>query len=242
MEKAGASNTSPAMWSHGNAVLRLTPDLKDIVEGQSVDFFATKAWKDEDKKGYDLGSSAPVLFGMPGSTPANLAIAMGKSGSAYLLDASKLGGIGGELQALSIADGSLAGGMIQSTAVYPTPAGMFAAFRSTEVPMPMACPAGMGNYGAIKIAPGAPPKMSLAWCAEGSGTGSPIVTSPDGMTDSIVWYFTGGRLVGLNGETGMPVFREADSLGYIDKYQTPIVAKGRLFVAASDAVYAYSVK
>lgn len=240
MEKAGANNTTPSTWSHGNAVLRLTPDLKDIAEGQTIDFFATQEWKEQDKEDWDLGSSSPVLFNLPGSTPADLVLAMGKSGDAYLLDAAKLGGMGGELDSISITDGGIAGGMIQSSAVFPTPSGTFAVMRSTQLPMD--CPTGRGNYAALKLTAGSPPKLALAWCAEGNGTGSPIVTSPDGMTDSVVWYFTGGRLVGVEGDTGMPVFRSTDSVGVIDKYQTPIVAKGRMFVAATDAVYAFTVK
>lgn len=240
MEKPGAMNTSPAMWSHGNAVLRLAPDLKEISESQTIDFFATKSWKEDDKAGWDLGSSSPVLFSMPGSTPANLVLAMGKSGDVFLLDAAKLGGIGGELATLSVSDGGIAGGMIQAAAVYPTPTGTFAAFRSNL--LPTMCMTGMGNYAALKVTAGSPPKLAMAWCAEGNGTGSPIVTSPDGMTDSVVWYFTGGRLMGVNGETGMTLYRDAQSSGFIDKYQTPIVAKGRLFVAGTDAVYAYTVK
>lgn len=240
MEKPGAMNTSPAMWSHGNAVLRLAPDLKEITEGQTIDFFATKSWKEDDKEGWDLGSSSPVLFSMPGSTPADLVLAMGKNGHAYLLDAAKLGGVGGEISTVAVSDGGIAGGMIQAAAVYPTPGGTIAAFRSNL--LPKMCMTGMGNYAALKVTPGSPPKLSMAWCAEGNGTGSPIVTSPDGMTDSVVWYFTGGKLTGVNGENGMTLFRDAQSVGFIDKYQTPIVAKGRLFVAGTDAVYAFSVK
>lgn len=240
MEKAGAMNTTPATWSHGNAVLRLAPDLKEIAEGQTIDFFATMAWKDEDKQGWDLGSSSPVLLNVPGSTPADLVLAMGKSGDAYLLDATKLGGVGGELSKVSVTDGGIAGGMIQAAAVYPTPTGTFAAFRSTQ--QPTMCASGMGNFAALKVTAGAPPKLAMGWCTEGNGSGSPIVTSPDGMTDSVVWFFAGGKLMGVNGETGMSIFRDSESVGYIDKYQTPIVAKGRLFVAATDAVYSFTVK
>ena len=241
LEKAGAVNSSPATWGHGNAVLRLTPDLKDIAEAQTLDFFAAQDWKMLDKDGLDLGSSSPVLFSLPGSTPADLVLAMGKSGKAYLLDQKKLGGMGGELKQLTITPGSIAGGMMQATTVYPTPTGTFAVFRSTQPAM--GCTTGTGgNYGALKLTAGTPPSVAMAWCAEGNGMGSPIVTSPDGIADSVVWYFTGGRLMGVDGETGASIFRGAESLGYIDKFQTPIVAKGRLYIAASDAVHAFTVR
>ena len=240
LEKAGAVNSSPATWGHGNAVLRLSPLLADIAEAQTVDFFAAQDWKAQDKDGLDLGSSAPALFSLPGATPADLVLAMGKAGKAYLLDQKKLGGMGGELHAVTISGSGIAGGLIQATTVYPSPTGTFAVFRSTQ-PV-MGCKTGSGNYGALKLTAGAPPTMALAWCAEGNGTGSPIVTSPDGMTNSVVWYFTGGRLVGVDGESGMQLFRAAEALPYIDKFQTPIVAKGRLYVAASDGLYAFSVR
>ena len=240
MEKPGAINTTPAIWGHGHAVLRLSPDLKDIAESQTVDFFASQDWKMQDKEGLDLGSSSPALFSLPGATPADLVLAMGKAGKAYLLDQKRLGGMGGELQAVTISSGGIAGGLVQATTVYPAPGGMFAVFRATQPAM--GCKGTMGNYGALKLTPGAPPTMTMAWCAEGNGTGSPIVTTPDGMTDSVVWYVSGGRLHGVNGETGAVLYRAMEPLGYVDKFQTPIVAKGRLYIAASDTLHAFTVK
>jgi hypothetical protein len=240
LEKAGAINSSPATWGHGNAVLRLSPTLADIAEAQTTDFFATQDWKAQDKDGLDLGSTAPALLTLPGSTPADLVLVMGKAGKAYLLDQKKLGGMGGELASVTLSAGGIAGGLIQATTVYPTPTGMFAVFRSTQPAM--GCKTGTGSYGALKLTPGAPPTMAVAWCSDGNGTESPIVTSADGMTDSVVWYFTGGRLIGVDGESGMQLFRAAEPLPYIDKFQTPIVAKGRLFVTSSNALHAFTVR
>lgn len=240
MEEPGAINTTPSTWAHGNAVLRLSPGLTNIGEAQTADFFATENWKMQDMEGLDLGGSSPVLFSLPGATPSELALALGKSGEAYLLNRMDLGGMGGELQMTTISGGSIAGGMIQATAVYPTPSGMFAAFRSAQAVME--CKSGAGNYGTLKVTPGSPPTMAVEWCSEGNGTGSPIVTSPDGMTDSIVWYFAGGKLKGVNGETGTEIFSDPVSVGTIDKFQTPIVAKGRMFIASTNAVHAFTVK
>ncbi|HKP60259.1 MAG TPA: hypothetical protein VJV78_26220 [Polyangiales bacterium] len=240
MSAPGMGNTSPSTWGHGNAVLRLSPQLTSIPESQVADFFATKDWKAHDMAGLDLGSSGPVLFDLPGSTPVELLLALGKSGDAFLLNRGKLGGIGSQLQTIELSDGGIAGGMIQASAVYPTPSGTFAMFRSSQ-PV-KGCKTGAGLYGALKIVAGAPPTMAVAWCAEGNGTGSVIATSPDGMTDSVVWYFAGGRLMGWNGQTGASVYSAAESIGTIDKYQTPIVAKGRLFIAASNAVHAFTLK
>ena len=44
------------------------------------------------------------------------------------------------------------------------------------------------------------------------------------MMESVVWFFTGGRLFGFDGESGATLYAGMDSIGTIDKYQTPIVA------------------
>src|SRR5690349_7262685 len=106
----------------------------------------------------------------------------------------------------------------------------------------MGCKQGTGgNFGTLKIT-GSPPTMAVDWCAIGPGTGSPIVTTIDGMNESVVWFFSGGKLSGFDGETGATLYDGNDSVGTIEKYQTPIVAKGRLFIATTDAVYAFTVK
>lgn len=236
----GMINTSPASWSGGNAVLRLSPTLADIPDSQTTDFFAPQDWKMQDMAGTDLGSSGPVLFSMAGATPGDFVLALGKNGGAYLLNRANLGGMGMGMQMKMISPGGIAGGMIQAAAVYKTPSATYAVFRSAQTVM--GCKPGTGgNFGTLKIT-GSPPTMAVDWCAIGAGTGSPIVTSTDGMMESVVWFFTGGRLFGFDGESGATLYAGMDSVGTIDKYQTPIVAKGRLFVATTDAVYAFTVK
>jgi hypothetical protein len=236
----GMINTSPASWSGGNAVLRLSPTLADIPETQTTDFFAAQDWKMQDMAGTDLGSSGPALFSMLGATPGDYVLAFGKNGGAYLLNRANLGGMGMGMQMKMISSGGIAGGMIQAAAVYKTPTATYAAFRSAQDVM--GCKQGTeGNFGVLKLT-GSPPTMAVDWCADGTGTGSPIVTSTDGMQESVVWLFSGGRLFGFDGETGATLYAGMESVGTIDKYQTPIVAKGRLFIAATGTVYAFTVK
>ena len=62
------------------------------------------------------------------------------------------------------------------------------------------------------------------------------------MNESIVWYMAAGRLLGFNGEDGMPVYNgggASDGVGSPNKFQTPIVAKGRIFVASGNSVLAF---
>ena len=243
MQMGGGLLTTPSTWGHGNAILRLSKELATIAQTQNMDFFAAQDWQALDRGDLDIGGSGPVLFSVSGATPANLIMALGKGGAAYLISQANLGGLGGELQKKMVTTGGVGGGMIQAAAAYTTPTGTFVAFRSTNAIM--GCPTGSGNFGVLKVTAGSPPSMDLAWCASPRSTGSPIVTSVDGMNDSIVWFVASGKVVGFNGENGMQVFSGggmSDGTGTTAKFQTPIVAKGRLFVAANGALVAFTLK
>ena len=98
----------------------------------------------------------------------------------------------------------------------------------------------------MRIAPGAPPQLSLAWCAGQGSVGSPIETSTDGTSDPIVWVIGAEgdqRLHGFDGDTGAVVFDgggAGDAMGSTSRFITPIVANGRIFVAANGQLYAFT--
>jgi outer membrane protein assembly factor BamB len=235
--------TTPSTWGHGNAILRLSKGLATIAQSDTKNFFAAQNWMQLDQGDLDVGGSGPVLFTVPGATPSELAMALGKGGGAYLLDRANLGGMGGQLQMLMVSSGGIGGGMIQAAAAYTTATGTFVAFRSVQ--QVMGCGTGSGYIGGLKVEAASPPSMKVAWCGGANGQGSPIVTSTDGKTDSVVWYLAGGKIIGLNGETGMPVYDGGgamDGTGATAKWQTPIVAKGRMFVGTNSGVVAYTLK
>lgn len=173
--------------------------------------------------------------------PSDLVLALGKDGAAYLLDRANLGGMGGMIQRVMVSRAGALGGIIQAAAAYSTPSGTFVAFRS--VPQLTSCGTGSGYLGAIHTT-GTPPRMTLAWCAGGNGASSPMVTTTDGTNESVVWYLAGGRLLGFNSETGAPVFNGGGgttTLGTINSFQTPIAAKGRIFVASANQLHAFTL-
>jgi hypothetical protein len=74
------------------------------------------------------------------------------------------------------------------------------------------------------------------------------VTTTDGTAESIVWYVTAGngdrKLRGFNGETGEVVFdggAAAEQMSMVNKFQTPIAAKGKIFVAAGNELVAFTL-
>lgn len=132
--------------------------------------------------------------------------------------------------------------IITAAAAYTTTRGTYVAFRGAGA----GCPPGQsGDLTAVRIIPGAPPSITTAWCARQNGTGSPIVTTTDGHASAIVWSVGAegdGRLHGFDGDTGLPVYGGGaqDGVGDVARFQSPIVAGGRLYVATSTGVKAFT--
>ena len=65
------------------------------------------------------------------------------------------------------------------------------------------------------------------------------------MADTILWYLTGGadkKLRGFNAETGQEIFNGGGvTMGTINRFQTPIAAKGKIFVAAGSELVAFTL-
>lgn len=241
MRDGGGLWTVPGSYGDGESVIRLPADLK--FSGQDADFAAAMNWQQLDMADSDVGGSGPMLFSVPGASPSELAIALGKDGQAYVLDAQNLGGAGKFLATTKLSMEQL----ITAPVAYTTAGGTYVAFKGTG----MNCPS--GNAGgrkvtAAKIMPGSPPMIAPAWCSGPMGEGSPIVTSTDGMNETIVWYIAADRgddkLRGFNGETGEMVFAgggPGDQMGMVNRFQTPILAKGKIYVAGQGKVYAFTL-
>ncbi len=231
-------NTSGATtWGGGEAVLRfaagvpLTPDPADA--------FHPSNWRQLDDGDVDLGGTGPVIVDVPGSKPSALAVALGKNGAMYLLDRAHLGGEGGQVAMARVARDEI----INAAATYTTSRGTYVVFKGTGA----GCPAGQaGDLTAARVVPGSPPSIAVAWCARQNGTGSPIVTTTDGHANALVWSVGAegdGRLHGLDGDTGHVVYSgggPSDALPDVARFQSPIVAGGRLFVATGSGVKAFT--
>jgi hypothetical protein len=229
------SFSSPGTWGDGEAILRLPPDLN--FTAATKDYFTPQNWAALDGADNDVGGSGVVLFSVPGATPSDLAIALGKDGSAYLANRDNLGAMGGQVG--SIVKTSTEA-IMQAAVAYNTPTGTFVAMRARG----NGCPSGAGAITAMKVSAASPPAISVGWCAGGTSTGSPIVTTTDGTNESIVWYVAGTKLVGYNGETGAEVFNggaAGDAVSAAAKWQTPIAAKGRIYFASQNQLYAFTL-
>ena len=169
-------------WDHSDSVLRLSPTL------QLEDGFAPQSWQSDNASDSDLGSMGPVLL------PNGLLYADGKSGQGYVLRADHLGGVGGQIQTISLC--SAYGG---------------AAVSGLSLFIP--CSDGLRQ---LQLAAGG--LLVPGWHAPQRVTGSPVI---GGQT---VYSLDpgGGVLYALNAATGE--VRATLSVGTTSRFATPTLS------------------
>ncbi len=220
-------------WGGGEAIIRFQPG--PIFSGLPADFWVPRNWLTLDYYNLDLGSSGPLLVDVPGATPSHLVFALGKNGTAYLINRDNLGGMGAPTAASRVAPSSI----IQAAATYRTSQATYVVFRVNN-----------NKLSALSITATNPPTIVRGWgvSRNGGGCGSPFVTSTDGANDMIVWVVgTEGdqRLHGYDGDTGAVVYHGGgpnELMGGTHSYSTTgIVARGRIYIATDNKVYAFAV-
>jgi outer membrane protein assembly factor BamB len=190
----GASSTT---FDHGNSIIKLSPSLSE--EG----FFAPTNWAQLSQTDTDLGSLAPAIVG------PNLIFQIGKEGVGFLLNASRLGGIGGQTFSAGVCDESFGGTAFSSPIIFvPCINGLFE----------------------LQVANGT---FSAKLRVAGLNAGPPIVT------DGVVWTVdsNSGALYGLSVSNGHQDY--TFSLGSVEHFTTPAAGDGRLFVAATNVVESF---
>jgi PQQ enzyme repeat len=222
--------TQGQQWSGGEAIVRL--QAGPVFTGNPTDFWAPINWQALDQGDTDLGGCSAILIDVPGATPSQLVLALGKDGNAYLVNRNNLGGVASPVASQAV-DGVTRG---QSSATYHTNQGTYFVFRT-----------GSGGISAYKISAANPPAIVPAWSVNQSGQGSPWVTTTDGTNNAIVWVVGAQgdhRLHGYNGDTGAVIYAGggANELMTGDrKWNSGIVARGSIYVANDNRVYAFRV-
>ena len=219
-------------WGGGEAVIRFQPG--PIFTGSPTDYWVPLNWLTLDNQDKDIGGSGPLLVDIPGATPSNLVVALGKDGKAYLLNRDNLGGIGEPVASSQVAGGDI----IQAAVAYRTSQGTYVAFRDSPTAL-----------SAFRVTATNPPAIASAWSVSQGGRGSPFVTSTDGTNNMIVWVVgadVGGdqRLHGFDGETGNVVFAGGgpnELMAGARRFNTGIAARGRIYIANDNKVYAFIV-
>jgi outer membrane protein assembly factor BamB len=230
-------------WSGGEAVIRFQPG--PIFSGSPNDYWVPTNWQSLDQSDSDLGGSGPVLVDVPGATPSHLIVAMGKDRKAYLVNRDNLGGINNPITSAQVASSTI----LQAAVTYRTKQGTYVAFRANND--------GNTVLSAFRITATNPPTIDIpgGWNVPrpSGGCGSPFVTSTDGASNMIVWvvgtedHLTGGdqRLHGYDGNTGAVIYDGGgpnELMAGTHYYSTTgIAARGRIYVAGDNKVYAFAL-
>src|SRR5256714_389190 len=220
------NTTGPGgVWGGGEAIIRW--QAGPFWSGMPSDYWAPTNWFSLDNGDTDLGGVSAMLIDVPGATPSQLVLATGKDSNAYLLNRNNLGGITAPVAQLSV--GFTIG---QSSATYRTAQGTYFVFRASN------------QVKSYKITATSPPTIVSAWSVSQSGQGSPWVTTTDGTNNAIVWVVGAqgdGKLYGYNGDTGAVIYAGTDVMTGTRKWNTGMVARGSIYVANDNRVYAFRV-
>ncbi len=152
-------------WDGSDSVLEFSPTLQLVGE------FAPAQWAYDNAHDLDLGSVSPTLL------PDGFLFIAGKSGLGYVLRASALGGIGGQVSSSRVCQGAMAfgGTSFQGDTLY------------------LACANGLE---AISVAPGG--TFSVLWQTASGANGPPVLGG-----GSVVSADTNdGNLIVLNASSG----------------------------------------
>jgi outer membrane protein assembly factor BamB len=222
-------------WQDGEAILRLKPGLAHSTN--TADYFAPSNWQDLDNSDADLGGTEAIPLNVSGGGKHGAArvIAFGKDGNAYLVNRVKLGGIGGQIETLSVSNSVI----ITAPAVYSTADTTMVAFTNYAG---KSCSS--NDITMLNIAPTGTSPITTAWCADFNGKGAPIVTTTDGTSNPIVWVAGAegdNELHAFNATTGAVLFSGSGTgMSGLHHFQTLISAEGRLYVAGDNKVYAFT--
>ena len=217
-------------WSGGEAIIHFPANLSFNFAASS--YWAPVNWQTLDNEDFDLGGSGPLLVNVPGASPSNLVVALGKDGYAYLLNRNNLGGVSAPLASAQVSSPPI----IQAAVTYQTAMGTYVAFAGNG-----------GQLNAFRITPTSPPTIVSVWSAPENGRGSPFVTSTDGTNNVVVWGIgseNDQRLHGFDGDTGATVFSGGGAnelMANTRRFNTGIAARGRIYVANDGQVCAFTV-
>jgi hypothetical protein len=159
------------------------------------------------------------------------------------MDRGNLGGIAATSHTANVGALQISNGAIINGSAWATVGGTTYVLVHTSAGV--GCPGPSGDLVAVKLEPAAPQKMSVAWCANNQGRGSPIITSSDGTKDGLVWSFGAEGSNGLHAwdlATGAVVFAGGGSANAVTgghRFATVLAAKGRVVLAADGGLHAF---
>jgi hypothetical protein len=233
----GNSLSNAAVHEDSEEVVHVT-GLASVDRTRGI--FFPGSWRSMDGGDADFGASNAVAFSLPDATPSVVIAAFSKSGLFFLLDPNDLGGLDGHLHTLDLTPPGGTAAILTASAAYDTP-------RGVHVVIPGGrgfggCPAGSRSI-SLLVKPGAPPTAEVAFCSVVGGSASPIVTTTDGKSDAVIWFYDDG-LFAVDGESGATLLRPdgIPPCAGLHFMQAPIAVKGRIIFGADGHLCSYSAR
>lgn len=191
------NGASTSGYDGSDSVVALSPGLSRL------DFFAPSSWASDNLHDKDLGSLTPAVVG-------SFVYADGKSGTAYTMRLSQLGGIGGQVSARSVCRAFGTTAVSGSTVYVPCTDGT----RAVRI----------GSDGSI----------SVVWHTPVPARGSPVVGG------GVVWVvdYSAGRLYALDPASG--AVRASVDVGAAPHFASLSLSGARAFVGTLSGVVAVS--
>src|SRR6267154_1251349 len=219
-------------WMGGEAIIRL--QAGPTWSGQPTDYWVPTNWLSLDNSDTDLGGVSATMVDVPGATPSQLVLALGKDSNAFLLNRNNLGGITSAVAAANV------GGINRGTSAvtYRTGQGTYIGFHNDA-----------GTIRAYRVTATNPPTIVFAWSQSQNGRGSPWVTTTDGTNNMIVWYAAttssgDQRLHAYDGDTGAVIYSGGGAnelMSGTRQWNTGMVARGRIYFGADSRIYAFKL-
>jgi outer membrane protein assembly factor BamB len=192
------NGSSTSSFDFGNSVIRLSPSLHGTA------YWAPANVANLNAHDTDLGSTGPLLI------PGGRVFIIGKEGVGYLLDASRLGGIGGQLASRSICGGAFGASAYANGFVYVPCVNGLTAVRATSN------------------------GLTQAWRGPGFRAGPPIVAG------GAVWTvdLDSGVLYALDARTGSVRFQAG--IDHPAQFSSPTAAGKWIYVGGGSRVLAFT--
>src|SRR5256714_6373206 len=216
----GNTFNTGGVWSGGEAIIRL--QAGPTWTGQPTDYWVPTNWFSLDNSDTDLGGVSATVVDVPGATPSQLVLALGKDSNAYLVNRNNLGGIGAPVAQADVGNSNRG----TSAVSYHTSQGTSIAFHNDA-----------NQLRSYKVTATDPPTIVFAWSQNQTGKGSPWVTTTDGTNNTIVWVagVAGDqRLHGYDGDTGAVIYAGGGANELMTgtrQWNTGIAARGHIYFA-----------
>ena len=190
-------------FDHGDSVIELSPALAEL------QYFAPSNWVLDNSDDGDLGSTAAMLL------DGTRLFIVGKEQTAYLLDATTLGGIGGQLASTNLCN-SRGGNAYLAPDAY------------------VVC-TNNGTIDQVRVGPGSTMSRGWTWTSPTGEAGSPTIAG------GVLWTVDIGAsvLYGVDLSTGTTRFTLPLTTGTPQHFAAPSAAGGMLVVAGASRVEAF---